>query len=130
MKITPEVNETPTEDKPDQSVEVYDTLYNSVLPIGFMSRKKRVSAYLKTTRITQEMIDEQTIDEDKALFVLSLLVRKYPRFQKAAMMTALNLATIDRAITTPIGFKFANGLRCNLKLLPIDDTTLSILNRR
>ena len=121
MNITTEANKTEPQDKPDISVEAYQTIYNSVLPIGFISRKKRVAAYLKTTKMTQKMIDEQSISEDNALFIFSLLVRKYPRFQKATMMAALNLATIDRQIIAPIGFKFANEMRCNINLLPVDD---------
>ena len=50
----------------------------------------------------------------------SVLSRKNPTFNKAAMMTALNLSTIDRKLIKEIGFKHANEMRCGLQMLPVD----------
>jgi hypothetical protein len=54
--------------------------------------------------------------------LLSILARKCAPFQKAAMMVALNLASISRKQIQPIGFRYANEMRCNLQMLPVDDT--------
>lgn len=112
-------------DEADKSIEAYDKLYNSVPSIGFLSRKKRIIAFLKITKMTQQMIDDQDISEEQALYLLSILVRKCARFQKAAMMVALNLATISRKQIQPIGFRYANEMRCNLQMLPVDDEVSS-----
>ncbi len=107
-------------DKADKSIQAYDKLLQSIPAIGFLSRKKRINAYLKVTDITQKMIDEQEISEEHALFLLSILVRKCSAFQKATMMVALNLSNIDKKRLKPVGFKYANELRCSLQLLPVD----------
>ena len=108
-------------DEADTSIQAYDKLNRSVPSIGFLSRKKRIAAYIKVTEITQHMIDEQEISEDHALFLLSILVRKCSPFQKATMMVALNLPNIDKKLLQPVGFKYANEFRCSLKLYPVDD---------
>ena len=108
-------------DEADKSIEAYEKLYTSIPSIGFLSRKKRVIAFLKITKMTQQMIDDHEISEDQALYLLSILVRKCARFQKAAMMVALNLADISRKQIQPIGFKYANNMRCNMQMLPVDD---------
>lgn len=104
-----------------KSLQAYDELYRSIPSIGFLSRKKRVKAYLTVTKQAQRMIDDQEISEEQALFLLSILARKNSSFQKATVMTALNLAKIDRKHLQPIGFKYANEFRCSLQFLPIDD---------
>jgi len=107
-------------DEAEQSIQAYDKLYQSIPSIGFLSRKKRINAYLKVTDIIQHMIDEQEISEEHALFLLSILVRKSSPFQKATMMVALNLSNINKKHLQPIGFKYANEFRCSLQLLPVD----------
>ncbi len=107
-------------DSADKSLEVYETLSQNIPSIGFLSRKKRIIAYLKVTKMAQQLVDEQTISEENALYLLSVLSRKNPTFNKAAMMTALNLATIDRKLIKAIGFKHANEMRCSLQMLPVD----------
>jgi hypothetical protein len=107
-------------DEAEQSIAVYEKLYQSIPSIGFLSRKKRVMAYLTVTQLAQGLIDAGELSEDNAQYVLSLLVRKHASFQKAAMMAALHLAAIDRQSIVPVGFKYANTIRCNMKLLPID----------
>ncbi len=107
-------------DEAEKSIQAYDRLYQSIPAIGFLSRKKRINAYLKVTEITQVMIDDQEISEDHAVFLLSILVRKSSAFQKAAMMVALNLSAIGKKRLKPVGFKYANELRCSLQLLPVD----------
>jgi hypothetical protein len=113
------------EEEADKSLQAYDELYQSIPSIGFLSRKKRVSAYLKVTKVAQRLIDEQEVTEEQALFLLSILARKNSSFQKATVMTALNLARIDRKHLQPIGFKYANAFRCSLQFLPVDDNESS-----
>jgi hypothetical protein len=108
-------------DESEQALQAYDQLYNSIPSIGFLSRKKRISAYLKVTEETQNMIDNGAITEDQALFLLSILVRKCSKFQKSAMMAALNLASINNKNLQPIAFKYANDYRCSLNMLPVDE---------
>jgi hypothetical protein len=108
-------------DEADKSIEAYDALYKSIPSIGFLNRKKRVVAYLKVTKLAQQLVDDQVISEDNAYYLLSILARKCSVFQKTAMMAALNLEKIDRKLIKPVGFKYANEMRSNLHMLPIDD---------
>ena len=108
-------------DEADKSLEAYDMLNNKIPSIGFLSRKKRIIAYLKVTKLAQQLIDDKNISEENALYLLSTLVRKNASFQKAAMMVALNLANIDRKLIRPIGFQYANNMRCNMQMTPVDD---------
>jgi len=108
-------------DEAEKSLKFYDNICNTMPSIGFISRKKRVYAYLDVTKKVQKLVDDQEISEDNALFLLSVLVRKHSPFQKATMMAALNLASIDRKLIKPIGFKYANDFRCSLKMMPVDD---------
>ena len=112
-------------DEGDISLEAYDKLNNSVPSIGFLSRKKRAMAYIKVTKLTQQMIDDQLLSEENALFLLSILARKNASFQKAAMMAALNLASIGSKHLSAIGFKHANNMRSNLQMLPVDEDDLN-----
>ncbi len=109
-------------DEAEQSIEAYEQLNKSIPSIGILNRKKRVIAYLKVTKLAQKMVDDQIISEDNAYYLLSTLVRKCPDFQKASMMAALNLDKIDRQLIKSLGFKYANKIRSNLHLMPIDDT--------
>ncbi len=104
----------------DASMQAYEKLLAQMPSIGFFSRKKRILAFLKVTAMAQEMIDEGEITVDHALFILSILSRKNPAFQKAAMMTALNLPKMQKRVLKPIGLQYANEFRCNLQLLPVD----------
>ncbi len=108
-------------DEAEKSLEFYEELCSNMPSIGFLSRKKRVLAYLYVTKKVQEMIDNKEISEENALFLLSVLVRKHSPFQKATMMAALNLSSIDRKHIQDIGFKYANDFRCSLKMMPIDE---------
>lgn len=108
-------------DEANQSLQAYEKLYESVPSIGFLSRKKRIAAYLTVTDQAQRMIDEQEISEEQALYLLSILARKCAAFQKAMMMTALNLTNIDRRQLKPVAFKYANEFRCSLQLYPVDE---------
>ena len=63
-------------DEAEQSIAVYEKLYQRIPPIGFLSRKKRVMAYLTVTQLAQTLIDAGELSEDNAQFVLSLLVEK------------------------------------------------------
>lgn len=110
-------------DEADQSLTAYDKLFSAIPPIGFINRKKRIIAFLKVTKLAQQLIDDQEISEENALYLLSILVRKCPNFQKAAMMTALNLETIDSNLVRPIGFKYANEMRCNMQMYPVEKNT-------
>lgn len=105
----------------EKSLQAYDILSESMPSIGFLSRKKRIKAYLKVTEKAQSMIDAQEINEEEGLFLLSILSRKHAAFQKAMMMTALNLAKIDKKLLTPIGFKYVNEFRASLQLSPVEE---------
>jgi hypothetical protein len=114
-------NQTLGEKSMDKTLVAYDKLYSSIPSIGFLNRKKRIAAFLKITNMLQIMIDKDDISEDDGLYLLSVLVRKCSRFQKAAMMTALNLTTIERKYLSNIGFKYSNDFRCSLRMYPVDD---------
>jgi hypothetical protein len=105
----------------DKTKEAYNKLFSSIPPIGFINRKKRIGAYLKITNMLQIMVDKEDVSEDDGLYLLSVLVRKCSRFQKAAMMTALNLTSIDRSLVSDIGFRYSNDFRCSLRMYPVDD---------
>lgn len=101
--------------------EVYKKLLKSMPPIGFINRNKRIRAYIKVTNLAQKMMTDNEITEDEALFILSLMAKKSSPFRKASTMTALSLNTIPKGIIKPIGFKYANAMRCNLNLHPADE---------
>lgn len=105
----------------NKTLEAYDKLFNNIPPIGFMNRKKRIVAFLKITNMLQLMVNKEEISEDEGLYLLSVLVRKCSRFQKSAMMAALNLPTIERKLVSAIGFRYANDFRCSLRMYPVDD---------
>jgi hypothetical protein len=106
----------------EQAKKAFEKLVSCLPPIGFLSRKKRIFAYLVVTTNAQQMIDYDEINEAEALFVLSMLMRKNKNFQKAGMMAALNLSSLDESELKPIGFKYANEIRKNLKLAVISHT--------
>lgn len=112
-------------DEAEKTLEAYDKLFNEMPSIGFINRKKRVMAFLKVTKYAQHLIDKEEISEENALYLLSIMVRKHAPFQKAAMMTALNLPNIDRKAIKSIGFKYANEMRCNMQMYPVDDSNLT-----
>jgi len=109
-------------DEADKSLAAYDALKNSMPSIGYLSRKKRIIAFLKVSKKAQEMIDKQDISEDNALYLLSILTKKTADFQKSAMMAAMHLGTVDRKIIPAVGFRYANEMRANLQMLPVDDS--------
>ena len=106
----------------DNIIRVYKKLFNSVPAIGFLSRRKRILAYLTVTINAQQMLDAEEMNEEEALFVLSMLMRKNKNFQKAGMMAALNLPGLDKETLKPIGLLYANEVRKILNLAPVDDT--------
>ena len=99
----------------DNSIQAFNKLCNHIPSIGFLSRTKRIRAYISVTNLAQKMIDNKEFTEEEALFVLSLMMRKHSDFQKAASMTALNLAQLGSEPFKPIGFLFANEMRKNMK---------------
>jgi hypothetical protein len=105
----------------DNTIKAFEKLARCVPAIGFMSRRKRIFAYLVVTTNAQQMIDAEEISEAEALFVLSMLMRKHKNFQKAGMMVALNLPELDKNDLKPVGLKYANEVRKNLKLAPMDE---------
>ena len=107
-------------DNPENAIKAFTELSNNVPAIGFFSRNKRIRAYIAVTNQVQKMIDSEQISQAEALFVLSLLVRKHQDFQKASMMVALNLPSLGSAPFKPIGFQYANELRVNLKMSPVE----------
>ncbi|MFW5443211.1 MAG: hypothetical protein ACKE51_02750 [Methylococcaceae bacterium] len=107
-------------DEAEVSIEAYEHLRKSIPSIGFLSQKKRVIAFLRVTKLAQKMIDEQKLSEDNALYLLSTLARKSAPFHKAVMMAALHLANISSKQITSVGFTYANNMRCNMQMLPVD----------
>ncbi len=107
-------------DEGDKSIAAYETLNTTMPSIGFLSRKKRVIAFLKVTKEAQKMIDDEELSAENALYLLSILAKKKADFQKSAMMTALNLTTINRQLISDIGFRYANEMRANIQMLPVD----------
>ncbi len=104
------------------SMAAYDELLESMPSIGILSRKKRVIAFIKVTQTAQKLVDNDQLSEENCLYLLSVLARKCANFQKSSVMTALNLSTIDLKLIPAIGFKYANAMRCNLQMLPVDQT--------
>jgi hypothetical protein len=110
-----------------RTLKVFTELYDIMPPIGFISRNKRVSAYLTVTSHAQKIIDSEQITEGEILFLLSMMVRKKKDFQKAAMMTVLSLPKMDISLLSTVGFKFANDIRVNMQLTPVSkETSLEI----
>jgi hypothetical protein len=110
----------------DNAEQIYQALYSSVPAIGFLSRKERVLAYISVTKDLQNMIDAGDTNQEHAMFVLSLLMRKHKDFQKAGMMTSLNLQNIGSKALSEIGFNFANEIRNNMKLYSVEKREKSI----
>lgn len=109
----------------DNIIRVYKKLAKCVPAIGFLSRRKRILAYLAVTINAQQMLDTEEMSEAEALFVLSMLMRKNKNFQKAGMMAALNLPGLDKDTLKPIGLLYANEVRKNLNLALVDTTNPS-----
>ncbi len=104
-----------------KTMQVFTQLCNSMPAIGFISRKKRLSAFVSVTSKAQSLLDTGEVTEDEVLFVLSMIVRKRKDFQKAAMMAAFSLPNVSKGILLPIGFKFANQIRLNMGRSLVDD---------
>ena len=106
-----------------KTLKVFAELCDIMPPIGFISHKKRLTAYITVTTKAQSIIDSNQINEGEMLFVFSMMVRKKKDFQKAAMMTALSLPKLNAEILSPVGFKFVNDIRVNMQLSPVDNKT-------
>ncbi|MBE0471986.1 MAG: hypothetical protein IBX55_21065 [Methyloprofundus sp.] len=104
------------EEQERKTTEAYEKLLKNMPSIGFINRKKRIKAYIQLAEIADYMIESNEINEDQALFIFSLLMRKCSNFQKAAMMTALTLNSIGKGVISPIGVKFSLDVRKNLSL--------------
>ena len=117
-QIEPQDNEQTSIEK---TIKVFGELCAIMPPIGFFSRNKRLSAYITVTTQAQSLIDSNQITEGEVLFVFSMMIRKTKNFQKVAMLTALSLPKLDTKILPPIGFKFANDIRANMRLGPVID---------
>ncbi|MDC9728284.1 MAG: hypothetical protein PSN04_03010 [Methyloprofundus sp.] len=100
----------------DKITLAYENLRENMPPIGILSRKKRIKGYIEITNLAEYMITSGEISVEDALFVLSMLMRKFSRFQKAASMTAMSLESIGRKVMSPIGVRFAVAARRNLNL--------------
>jgi len=103
-------------EKEQKTTAAFNKLRNNMPSIGFLSRKKRIKAYIQITQITDYMLSNDEMNEESALFILSLLMRKCSAFQKAATMTALSLDSIGKGVLPPIGLKFSLEIRKNLSL--------------
>jgi hypothetical protein len=107
---------------PIDPAQVYKKLLNSMPSIGFINRNKRIQAYITVTDLAQKMIDAEEITEDEALFILSLMAKKSHSFRKATTMTILSLETLNKGTIKTVGFKYANEMRCNMRLPPVDES--------
>ena len=107
--------------KKNDPIEVYKALLTNMPPIGFINRTKRIKAYLNVTNKAQKMITNEEITEEEAVFILSIMTKKSNSFRKAATMTALSLETLPEGVIKAAGFRYANEMRCNLNLHPVDD---------
>ncbi len=108
-------------DQADMSMAAYDELLQNMPSIGFLSRKKRLIAFAKVTKKAQLMLDDGQLSEENCLYLLSVLARKCGDFQKSAVMAALNLTAFNQGQISDIGFKYANDMRCNLQMIPVDN---------
>ena len=106
----------------DKSLKAFANLTDLMPPIGFFSQDKRLSAYILITDRVQRFLKNDTLTEEEAMFVLSLLVRKNKDFQKASMSTALSLHKLDFSYFSSIGISFANEVRKNTNFAPVDKT--------
>ncbi len=104
-----------------KTLQAFTELCDSIPPIGFFSHKKRLSAYISVTSKAQKLLDSGEISENEILFLLSMMNRKKKDFQKASLIAALSLPKLKPEILPPIGFKYANDIRVNMKLSPVDD---------
>lgn len=100
----------------ESTSKAFEKLCENMPSIGFISRKKRIKGYVQLTEMTQYMISNEEINDEGALLILSVMMRKCADFQKAAMMTALSLNSIKKNSLPPIGLKFVLEVRKNLKL--------------
>ncbi len=107
-------------DESEMSLEAYEELFKSMPSIGFLSRKKRLIAFVKVTKKAQQLLDDKQLSEENCLYLLSVLARKCGDFQKSAVMAALNLSAFKPGQISVIGFKYANDMRCNLQMMPVD----------
>lgn len=103
-----------------KTVKVFNELCSNMPPIGFFSHSKRLSAYVAITTKAQSLIDAGQISEGEILFILSMMIRKKKDFQKAAMVAALSLPKLDPEKLPPLGFKYANDMRVNMRLSPVE----------
>ena len=106
-----------------KTIRIFTELCDTMPPIGFLNRNKRLSAYITVTSKAQSLIDSKQSNEGEILFVLSLMVRKKKAFHKMAMMAALSLPKLEADLLTPIGFKYANDVRVNMQLSPVNHKT-------
>lgn len=106
-----------------KTIQVFAELCDALPNIGFLSRKKRVYAYLAVAEKAQRYVDKGQFSEAEMLFVLSMMTRKKKDFQKAAMMAALCLPKFESGLVGSVGFKYANDLRVNMRMHPVDDQT-------
>ncbi len=115
-------------EKEQRITDAFNQLRKNMPSIGFLSRKKRIKAYIEITQITDYMLNHNEIDEESALFILSLLMRKCSAFQKAATMTALSLDSIGKEVLPPIGLKFSLEVRKNLSLPSTHHSPVTLRN--
>ena len=100
----------------ESTTAAFEKLRDNMPSIGFISRKKRIKGYVQITEIAQFMIGNEEMNDEGAILIMSVMMRKCADFQKAAMMTALSLNTIGKNILSPIGLKFILEVRKNLNL--------------
>ena len=100
----------------EKTTDAYEKLVDNMPAIGFISRKKRLKAYIEITEIAQYMITSEEITEESAMYIFSVMMRKCANFQKATTMTALSLGSIGKNVFSPIGLQFILEVRRTLNL--------------
>lgn len=100
----------------DRTTDIYEKLIANMPSIGWMSRKKRIKAFIQITEIAQYIINNEEITAESTLYIFSIMMRKCADFQKATMMTALSLHSISKNTFSPIGLNFIIEVRRKLNL--------------
>jgi len=79
------------------------------------NQTKRIRAFEIAQLHIHDLIQNQKVDEDEALIIISRLFNHNPDFKKSALMMAVCLDQ-TKGHLHPVGFRFANDIRSDLGL--------------
>lgn len=85
------------------AIEIANELKATMPSIGFMSRSKRIQAYIWTAERAYQLADE---DEGKAAEALAMLSHISKPFNKASFITALNIDRIGAGLLSGFPYDF------------------------